>query len=95
MKTLSFLVAGLFGFLLVAASTTTAEARDYPVCIRGQYAFFGGGDGLQCDYDTFQQCWATASGTGGGCVVNPLYPYPAQGPIAPVRKLRRHAGHEY
>jgi hypothetical protein len=43
---------------------------DYPYC-RGS-----GGDGgyeRRCDFTTYEQCLATASGLGGSCYVNPFY----------------------
>ncbi len=62
-------------FALVALATLTiaaaitfsgpmAQARDYPFCRRGE-----GGPG-DCKYDTYEQCLAAVSGTGGQCQPN-------------------------
>jgi hypothetical protein len=63
------------GALLTAVSIfqVAGPARadvDYPVCRSG------GGEGsyaVRCDFTTLEQCQATASGTGGSCIVNPYY----------------------
>lgn len=69
----TILAAALLSTLGVAGLADTAQARDYPVCIQGRYAFSGGGDTIECSFDTYAQCRATASGLGAGCIDNPLY----------------------
>lgn len=61
-------------------SGTTAQARDYPFCRKGE-----GGPG-DCKYDTYEQCLAAVSGTGGYC--QPNYWLPQQpGPVVTGRRL--------
>jgi uncharacterized protein DUF3551 len=52
---------------LLFAGTAPAAARDYPWCQREP----GNGGSLQCRFMTLQQCQASASGLGGGCLQNP------------------------
>jgi len=49
---------------VAAFSGTTAQARDYLFCRKGEA---GPGD---CKYDTYEQCLAAVSGTGGYCQPN-------------------------
>ena len=53
---------------------TAAQAREYPWC-----ADTGGGkegEIVNCGFDTFAQCMATVSGTGGYCKNNPWHTNP-------------------
>ena len=52
----------------VSTNATPAGAATYPVCLAG-----GTNDAIWCDYATFEQCKATASGGLGYCVTNPGY----------------------
>ncbi|WP_424630443.1 DUF3551 domain-containing protein [Bradyrhizobium sp. SYSU BS000235] len=58
----------LLAFATVAAASAlnagAAQARDYPFCLVS-----GPGPG-DCKYDTYDQCLATASGTGKYCQPN-------------------------
>lgn len=63
-----------------AISTSPAEARDYPFCIKGQgYSYVG-----DCSFSTYEQCLATASGRLNYCDVNPYF----QGYAPPVHEPR-------
>ncbi len=60
-----------FTFLLAAAAATLggatkASAGPYPVCLTG-----GDENSLRCDFSSFQECRASASGGLGYCVTNP------------------------
>ena len=59
-----------FSLLLISAWTlsvvSAATAKSYAVCLAGGNASCA----LACDFVTFEQCRATASGIGGSCVVN-------------------------
>ena len=64
----------------IAVVATPAAAETYRVCLDG-------GGALHCDYANLDQCRASASGTGGSCVMNPeasgpglyaTYPAPAK-----------------
>jgi hypothetical protein len=65
--------AGLSG---LAVSTTPAEARDYPYCLQGRQQGYPG----LCNFSSFQQCKAAASGTNSDCGINPRFAYGAQEP---------------
>lgn len=59
------LVLAILAIAAVSAyDGTTAQARDYPFCRRGE-----GGPG-DCKYDTYEQCQAAVSGTSGYCQPN-------------------------
>jgi hypothetical protein len=53
------------GASLVTASP--ASAGGHQVCMEGPY------DYIECAYDTFAACYATASGLGADCRLNPNY----------------------
>ncbi len=69
----------------VGLTPDAASARDYPICMRGEYYLSPLGD---CRFDTFEQCKATASGLRAYCDVNPFYAGP-QGAIAYPRRPQR------
>ena len=56
--------------LILALSTATATARDYPFCIKG--CDFGAGPG-DCSFVSYQQCQATAAGRNAYCSTNPYF----------------------
>jgi len=65
--------------LLAAAAVVTlaaspASARDFPYCLQGDSWGYPG----NCQFDSYQQCMATASGTKAGCDVNPVVAFRAQ-----------------
>lgn len=51
--------------------TPVAQARDYPFCLVGR-DFAGYGD---CQFDSYAQCQATASGREAQCAANPYLGY--------------------
>jgi len=62
--------------LLVAAGSTSAVAQDYPSawCLQGKDWGYPG----QCQFSTYNQCLATASGTFSYCGINPLVAFAHQ-----------------
>jgi hypothetical protein len=79
----SFLIAAaaaasLAGF---AVSSSPAAAWDYPYCLRGDQSGYPG----SCNFVSYGQCQATASGTNSYCDVNPSFAYRAAEPY-----LERH-----
>ncbi|MBI5129154.1 MAG: DUF3551 domain-containing protein [Rhodopseudomonas palustris] len=65
--------------LLAAAATFTlasapASARDFPYCLQGGEWGYPG----NCQFDSYQQCMVTASGTKAYCDVNPVIAFRAQ-----------------
>ncbi len=85
-----FLTVLGFGALALGAltgfSTTPAEARDYPFCMKGQETSGGIGD---CNYPSYAACEAAASGTFSYCARNPFYANAYTD--APQPKSRRHS----
>ncbi|RTL54662.1 MAG: DUF3551 domain-containing protein [Bradyrhizobiaceae bacterium] len=57
----------LFLSLAFVAAMGSAQARDYPYCMRGRTV----GLGNDCRFTSLQQCRTSASGLGASCVVNP------------------------
>jgi len=58
------------GSVAAIDATSSAEARDYPFCIKGREYDQALGD---CSFTTYQQCLATASGRYAYCDTNPYY----------------------
>lgn len=66
-----FLIAVALGAAVsIGATATSAQARDYPFCIKGADYVSAVGD---CSFDTYQQCLATASGLYAFCDRNPYF----------------------
>ena len=79
------------GLGLMTLAPTVASAHDYPYCLQGRRWGYPG----NCQFESFQQCRVTASGTQDDCGINPRfafaqqrrgrpgqsypYPYPYQG----------------
>jgi hypothetical protein len=87
MKTV-FLAAAALATLggLSMLDATPAQARDYRYCLKQPGD--AGGPG-RCEYDTYAQCLATASGLVAECNINPRVAFAQQQPGAPVHH-RRH-----
>jgi len=66
----------LFIAALAVASTLTLTASTSPASA-ARYCLQGSGWGYpgNCQFATFAQCMATASGTNAGCGINPRYAY--------------------
>jgi hypothetical protein len=62
-----------------------AAAGDGPFCIKG--CDFGGGAG-DCNFSTYQQCLATASGRDATCAANPYYNANAELPKGRLSRKR-------
>jgi uncharacterized protein DUF3551 len=54
--------------------STAAAAREYPYCLQGRHWGYPG----NCQFSTYEQCMATASGTLSYCGVNPRFAYGQQ-----------------
>jgi hypothetical protein len=63
----TFLVSGW-------AAISPAEAQDYRYCLQGKQWGYPG----NCQFSSYQQCMATASGTDSYCGINPRYAYGRQ-----------------
>ncbi len=68
------------GAVLIAAATifsfagAPAHARDFPYCLQGGDWGYPG----NCQFDSYEQCMATASGTRAGCDINPVVAFRQQ-----------------
>ncbi|HVI77291.1 MAG TPA: DUF3551 domain-containing protein [Candidatus Acidoferrum sp.] len=68
------LIIGLTALTAIALSAAPASAQDYPYCLQGtQWGYPG-----NCQFATYQQCQATASGTDAYCGLNPRVAYGSQ-----------------
>lgn len=73
MRRLLFAAASAMA-VLTAAGSNPAAAQDYPYCLKGGD---WGWPGL-CHFWTYEQCWATASGTRSYCGINPRFAFGLQ-----------------
>ena len=69
---------------IVIAASSTAQAQNYPWCSN-----FHDGAGTNCGFSTYEQCMATARGSGGYCAPNNMYVAPR---AAPSRGQATHKG---
>ena len=71
-------VAVLSGVGVVSSisAVPAAEAIQDRYCLQGRISGYPG----NCEFSTYQQCMATASGTGDGCGINPMSAYAQQLP---------------
>jgi len=77
-------IVGATGFVALLLAAAPASARDYPYCLQGRdYGIPG-----NCQFMSYQQCMASASGTFSYCGTNPRFAYGWQG--APRRHYRQH-----
>jgi len=80
------LLFGLFAFIGTGAA---AHAQNYPWC-----AMFADGAGANCGFSTYEQCMATARGSGGYCEKNNVYVAPhAAAPSRPAVRPHRSRTH--
>jgi Protein of unknown function (DUF3551) len=56
---------------IAVAAPTAAQAQNYPWCSN-----FHDGAGTNCGFSSYEQCMATARGTGGYCAPNNSYVAP-------------------
>jgi len=57
--------------VLAAAGSNTAAAQDYPYCLQGRTWGYPG----NCQFTSYAQCTATASGTDAYCGINPRFAF--------------------
>ena len=60
-----------FAAAIAVAASSVAHAQNYPWCSN-----FHDGAGTNCGFSTYEQCLATAQGSGGYCAPNNLYVAP-------------------
>jgi uncharacterized protein DUF3551 len=68
----------------VLALAAPAFAQNYPWCSN-----FHDGGGTNCGFSTYEQCMATAQGSGGNCTKNNIYA-PSAGPSPARHAARKH-----
>jgi hypothetical protein len=61
--------------LVVAAAASPASAYDYRYCLQGREWGYPG----NCQFSTYRQCMATASGTYAHCGLNPRVAFRERG----------------
>jgi hypothetical protein len=75
MKSLIF-AAFAASTIVIAGGVLPAAAQDYSYCLQGRAWGYPG----NCQFTSYQQCSASASGTDAYCGVNPRYAFaPQQG----------------
>lgn len=71
-------IAALAALSIFAITGSTATAQSAGIqdryCLQGRQSGYPG----NCEFSTYQQCLATASGTGEGCGINPMRAYEDQ-----------------
>jgi Protein of unknown function (DUF3551) len=75
---------------IVVATPIAARAQNYPWC-----SSFHDGAGTNCGFSTYEQCMATARGSGGYCAPNNSYVAPhaaAPAQHAKHKPARRNSG---
>ncbi len=80
------LLAAVGAIVAIAAFAPPATAIEYPWC--AQYSSDDGGGGRNCGFVSWDQCMATARGSGGSCERNLFYEGPAERPAKRARKSR-------
>lgn len=75
---------GIIFNAIVVAAPIAAQAQNYPWCSN-----FHDGAGTNCGFSTYEQCMATARGTGGYCAPNNSYTAPNTA-MSPGHAQRKH-----
>jgi Protein of unknown function (DUF3551) len=77
MRNISIAILAAAAAITAAGTLSPAAAREVTqdrYCLQGRQSGYPG----NCDFSTFQQCQATASGTNEGCAINPAYAFAQQ-----------------
>jgi hypothetical protein len=82
----TILIAAAAVVAVLAVSTDPGHAQNRRFCTQRPIGSWGFPN---CAYDTFEQCRATASGTGAYCTSNPWYVEPEKPVRRPARRGRR------
>jgi hypothetical protein len=67
----------LAGLAFAVLAPQAASAQDYPYCLQGQRWGYPG----NCQFQTYEQCRVTASGTIDDCGINPRFAFAPQGRV--------------
>src|SRR5580693_10201492 len=71
----SLIFATLAASTILAGGVSPAAAYDYAYCLQGRTWGYPG----NCEFTSYQQCLASASGTGAYCGINPRVAFAQQG----------------
>lgn len=74
MRSLIIALAAVAGLGTAATTSAPAAAAEFPYCMQGKDAGFPG----DCQYRSYAECKATASGRGEDCAINPRFAYNRQ-----------------
>jgi hypothetical protein len=74
MRNLIIALAAVSAFGITATISSPAKSREYPYCMQGKDAGFPG----DCQYRSYAECKASASGRGEDCAINPRFTYNRQ-----------------
>ncbi|WP_322518079.1 DUF3551 domain-containing protein [Rhodopseudomonas palustris] len=74
---------------VVTLAAAPASARDFAYCLQGGEWGYPG----NCQFDSYQQCMTTASGTRAGCDINPVFAFRAQQQDVQPQPRLRHRRH--
>jgi hypothetical protein len=81
----------LAGLTLISSQPAHAYPAQHAFCLQGDvypgWSF--------CKFDTYAQCWATASGINAACVANPFYGGESDDPYAYQNRPRPYAPRHY
>lgn len=80
------MIALLAVFAALAASVEPSSAQERRFCTQRPMSSWGWPD---CAYDTFEQCRASASGTGAYCISNPNYVEPQKSTKRKKKRVRQ------
>jgi hypothetical protein len=76
--------------VLVLIGGGTATAQDYTSATYcDAWCALGSGDGLECTFRTFDQCYVSTRGIGGHCYENPFLSMCTRPGAAPARQPHR------
>jgi len=74
MRNLIIALAAVSAFGTAAAISSPVEAQEYAYCMQGKDAGYPG----DCQYRSYAECKASASGRGEDCAINPRFAYNRQ-----------------
>ena len=74
MRNLVIALAAVSALGTASAVSSPAAAREFPYCMQGKDAGFPG----DCQYSSYAECKASASGRGEDCAINPRFAYSRQ-----------------
>jgi hypothetical protein len=74
MRNLVFALAAVSALGAAVAVSSPVHAREFPYCMQGKDAGYPG----DCQYRSYAECKATASGRAADCAINPRFAYGLQ-----------------